>query len=254
MRRAAAVFAALAFLAACGGDDPAPAPPIVIPTTPVPKSTAPRPSTQPTLRPTPSTPAPTTSPPPSGTIVTTTGAVLSLAPSEQPRRVAGGADCGTVFPEVEQPRCDAIAMAGGSLLWMTGRVEGSPVVRLLTQDSSGGYVTRYAGRDDAGAWGPVKVFAAPLTGRGLDGLVVAVRLRDGALTYDVLTWLKGGPLVLRAHRGPLVDGRLVARDGTLIDYGQVPDGRYARRVIGWDGRYFRASRPSQADPATLPPR
>ena len=254
MSRLAAVAVAFAVLAACGGEDPEPGPPIVIPTTPAPATTKPRPTTKPTQRPTPTTPAPTTSPPPSGTIVTTTGAFLALAPAEPPRRVTGGADCGTVFPEVQQPRCDAIAMAGGSLLWVTGRVEGSPVVRLLTQDSSGGYVTRYASRDDAGAWGPVKVFAAPLTGRGLDGVVVAVRLNGGALTYDVVTWFKGGPLVLRAHRGPLTDGRVVARNGNLEDYALVPDGRYARRVIGWDGRYFRASRPSAVPPEALPPR
>jgi hypothetical protein len=120
--------------------------------------------------------------------------------------------------------------------------------------AEGGYVVRYAGREGGTKWQAVNAFATPLTGRGTDGLVVTVRLRDGALTYDLLTWVKGGPLVLRAHRPPLADGRVVPRDARLHEYQLVAEGRYARREVGWDGRYFRLGAARAADPASVPPR
>ena len=241
---------------ACGGNASPPSGPIALdPTTRPPTATA-KPSAKPTPKKTPSTKppaAPTTSPPPSGGTVGTAGAFLKIAPPEPPRTVAAGTDCGKVFPEISGARCGTLTLDGGSALWVTGRTEGAVVVRLLTQDKTG-YVTRYTGSEPPAGWLDVDAFAAPLTGHGTDGLVVVVRTHDGAASYDVLTWVKGGPLVLRAHRGPLSDGRVVAKAGTIQEYALVPDGRYARRTLAWDGRYFRLSARTGVPAESAPPR
>jgi hypothetical protein len=257
VRRHALPALAAFVLAACGGSTPQ-GPVVLDPTTPVPLTTAPPTGTPsaspgtPTPTVTPS-PTPTTPPPPTGVTVSAAGAFLGVAAPDQPRKVPNGADCSTVFPDITGPKCGALTLDGGSALWVTGRVDGVAVVRVLTQ-ADAGYVTRYAGREGGSKWAAVNAWATPLTGRGADGLVVTVRLRDGALTYDVLTWVKGGPLVLRAHRPPLADGRLAPRDGRLDEYALVPDGRYARRIVAWDGRYFRVSSPSAVDAGRVPPR
>jgi hypothetical protein len=248
--------AALALLAACGGEPALPSRPVALdPTSP---SAAPRPPGARPSRPaaTPSrtpSPTPTAPPTPAGGVLGAEGAFLALARPDSPRPVTGAADCGTVFPEVAGARCGALDLAGGSALWVSGTVDGAPVVRVLTQEK-GGYVTRYAGTQGTARWAGASAFAAPLAGHGTDGLVVVVRLADGAATYDVLTWVKGGPLVLRAHRGRLADGRLAARDGALHEYALVPDGRYAHRTLAWDGRFFRLSPPDGVAASKVPPR
>jgi hypothetical protein len=247
-------------LGACGGGAPVAAP-TTAPTSPAASRPAtPRPTpTKARATATPSRPAskaPTTPPPPTGDPIGTQGAFLALVPPDRPRVVNGAADCATVFPEVAGARCGALDLAGGSALWVTGTVDGVPMVRVLTQEDAG-YVTRYAGRQDpaavTSAWRSVTALAAPLTGQGTDGLVLLVRLGDGAATYDVLTWVKGGPLVLRAHRGPLADGRLAARNGRLEDYALLPDGRYAHRTVAWDGRWFRLGPADGVAATQVPP-
>lgn len=255
MRRLAPLVLLLAGVA-CGGDSPR-SEPVGLEPTVAPTTTAPRPSVKPTARPTATTPppTPTTPPPPTGATVGTGGAVLAVVQPGAPRKVAGGTDCSAVFPDISGPKCYALTLDGGSALWVTGRVDGVAVVRVLTLDeAAGGYVDRYAGREGGARWNAVNAFVAPLAGHGNDGLVVTVRLLSGALTYDVLTWVKGGPLVLRAHRPPLSDGRLAAKDGRLDEYALVPDGRYARRTLAWDGRYFRLSAPTGVPPEAAPPR
>lgn len=258
--RALGAAVALAALVACGGESLPSRPDALDPTTSTTATATPtkRPTGRPAATPartparTPS-PTPTTPPPPAGGVLGTEGAFLALTQPDAPRAVTGGADCQSVFPEVSGARCGALDLDAGSALWVSGTVEGTPVVRVLTQEK-GGYVTRYAGKQGVAAWASVSAFAAPLSGHGKDGLVVVVRLADGAATYDVLTWVKGGPLVLRAHRGRLTDGRLAARGGALHEYALVPDGRYAHRTLAWDGRYFRLSPADGVAASKVPPR
>lgn len=236
---------------ACGGSGT----PSADPTTPPPTTV----SAKPKPKPTPSkTPIPTVTPSPTPTAVTgvvlgRSGALLALAPPSTGRRVQGTADCAKAFPDVEAPRCGGLELAGGSLLWGTGTVEGSTVVQLLVRDASGAYVPRYEGRDDTGAWTAVRVSGAPLTGQGQDSVVVDVRLVSGALTYDVLTWVRGGPLVLRAHRSPLADGRLAVRGTELAEFGHGGAGGWISRAVRWDGRYFRLGSGVAAKPSEVPP-
>lgn len=244
MRRYAAAAALLATLAACssGGS------PKARPTTPPPTTKAPKPKPKPSGSPsrTPSvTPSASPTPAPvTGTVLTTSGALVALAPSGQaPRKVAATADCATAFPDMESPTCGALKLDGGSLLWGAGTAEGATIVQLLTFDeAAGGYVPRYEGRDDRGAWDSAKVAAYALAGHGTDAVAVTVRRVDGTLTYDLLTWFSGGPLVLRAHRTPLPDGRVGPGKDALAEYvHQHSDGAWVRRVVAWDGRHFRLS-------------
>jgi hypothetical protein len=246
---------ALLLLAGCSSGSPAAKP------SPAPSATTakPRPKPKPKPKVTPSSPAPTsvvptTPPPATGDPIGTAGALLTLVADPGPARtVSATADCAKVFPEVTRPTCGATTMAGGGLLWVKGRVDGAGYVRLLVQQPGGGYVARYEGRDDGRSWRSVATTTAPLAGQGTDGVVVTARLVDGAATYDLLTWVAGGPLVLRAHRAPLADGRLAARAGGLDEYARAGDGTYVRRRVAWDGRRFLVSAPSRATGA-LPPR
>ena len=239
MRRILAALAAVA-LTACGGGDPstvATSPPASTPsaTTAKPK---PKPKPKPTKTPSP-TPSPTR-PPVTGAEVGTAEALVARVEPGEPRRVEQGTDCGTVFPDVDRPKCAALKLDGGNLLWVTGRAGGAGIVRLMVQTQEG-YVARYEGRDDGRSWRSVTVFSTPLTGHGMDGLVVKVRLTDGALAYDVLTWVSGGPLVLRAHRGAIADGRIAPTEEALAEYELAVDGSFVRRRLAWDGRRFRLS-------------
>lgn len=256
MRRYAVL--SLLALTACGGSGS----PSAAPTTPAPSRTTARPVATATRKPTPKpttaspTPRVTTPPPVTGTVVGISGAVLSpVTDGPPPVAVRPDADCASIFPDLTEARCGAVKLAGGDALWGYGFDGDAATVRVLTLDPAAkGYVLRYEGRDNGTAWAGATAFAAPLTGRGTDGLVVVVRLATGAATYDVLTWFAGGPLVLRAHRGPLTDGRVVAAKGTVQEYALVPDGRYAKRTLAWDGRYFEISAPTGVTAAQAPPR
>lgn len=236
---AAALAGVLAagLLAACGGssDDPP-----VASDTPTPSATTrkprPKPSKPATPTPTP-TPTATTPPPVTGDPVGTAEALVHLV-SGDPRP---GNDCAALVPDMVRPVCTALKTDGGNLLSVTGRLDGRKAVRLLVQTPDG-YLPRYEGRDDGRSWASLKAYAAPLTGHGTDGVVFVVRLTDGALTYDVLTWVRGGPLVLRAHRTPLADGRLAPKDGALDEYELAVDGSFVRRRLAWDGRRFLLSK------------
>jgi hypothetical protein len=240
MRLAPAALAALVLLGGCSSGTPAAKP------TPAPTSAKPKPHPKPKPKPSGSatptpTPSATTPPPvPTGDAVGTAGALLAVVAAPGPaRKVGGAADCASVFPEVTRPTCGGATLDGGGLLWVKGRMDGAGYVRLLVQDpASGAYVARYQGRDDGRSWKSVSIAAAPLAGHGTDGVLVVARLVDGGATYDLLTWVKGGPLVLRGHRPPLADGRVAARDGGVDEYARAVDGTYVRRRVGWDGRQF----------------
>jgi hypothetical protein len=220
-------------LAGCGGSSPSPA--ASSSETPTPSATTkkPRPKPKPTRTPSP-TPTATTPPPVTGDPVTTAEALVALAEPGEPR---GGTECRALVPDMATPVCLAVRTDAGQLISATGRIDGRKAIRLLVPTDKG-YVARYEGRDDGRSWAQLKVYATPLTGQGLDGVVFSVRLTDGALTYDVLTWVKGGPLVLRAHRGPLADGRLAPRGDGLDEYAKAVDGSYVLRRLAWDGRRF----------------
>jgi hypothetical protein len=249
--RRGALGALLLLAVACGGDGtPAADPTSAAPTT---ASKAPRPKKKPTpsgsATPT-ATPTPTPTPPPTptGEAVGTAGALVALAP-EAPPKPPG--DCAAMFPDLANARCGEVKLDAGTLVWGTGRLEGRKALRLLTP-VRGGYAPRYEGRDADRTWSMVKVSAYPLTGNGTDGVVVAVRTPAGGLTYDVLTWVKGGPLVLRGHRPERADGRLAPEDGGLGEYTVAPDGGFVRRWLAWDGRRFLLS-PAQRVPAARVP-
>ena len=260
MRAGYAALAALALAACSSGGSPhaAPTTPPRTSTTAKPKpkpsgsaSATPKTSGSPSLSASP-TPAPVT-----GAVLGTSGALVRLAPSGQaPRKVAATADCATAFPDMQSPVCGAVKLDGGSLLWGSGQAEGATIVQLLTFDeAAGGYLPRYEGRDDRGAWDSAKVAAYALAGHGTDAAVVTVRRVDGTLAYDVLTWFAGGPLVLRAHRTPLPDGRVGPAKDALAEYvHQRSDGAWVRRVVAWDGRHFRlAPTAARVPESAVPP-
>lgn len=250
------IGATLAALCACGG----PSAPKAAPTTPAPSRSTVKPTAKPSAKPTPTktaspTPTVTTPPPVTGSVVTIANASLHpVSDGPAPVHVAAGSDCGAIFPDLADATCGAVKLAGGDALWGYGLADDVGTVRVLTLDPAAkGYVLRYEGHEGGTAWSGVKAFGAALTGQGTDALVVLVRLASGAASYDVLTWVPGGPLVLRAHRGPLSDGRLAPSQGTLLEYALVPDGRYARRTLAWDGRYFRISAPTGVPASKAPP-
>ncbi|HWL35981.1 MAG TPA: hypothetical protein VNQ77_07285 [Frankiaceae bacterium] len=247
MRASVAAVVAAVVLAGCGGSSPEP----VASETPTPSATTkkPRPKPKPTKTATPSpTPTATTPPPVTGDPVTTAESLVALVDPGVPRQ---GSECRALVPDMATPACLAVKTDAGQLVSATGRIDGRKAIRLLVQTPNG-YVARYEGRDDGRSWAQLKVYATPLTGQGLDGVVFSVRLTDGALTYDVLTWARGGPLVLRAHRGPVADGRLVPRAEGLDEYAQAVDGSYVLRRLAWDGRRFLISKGVRA--TTVPGR
>jgi hypothetical protein len=229
-RRAALAAFPLVLLVACSSGGPS-----ATPTTPAPVTTtskAPKPRKKPSATPTATpSPTPTVPPPPTGAPVGTAGSLLALAEGERT-----GGECADTFPDMGSVECGSLQLDAGTLLWGVGRIDGAKAVRLLTP-VEGGYAPRYEGRDRLRTWSRVRVTTAALTGRGTDGVLLQVRTTDGALTYDVLTWFAGGPLVLRAHRTPRAGGRLTPVDGGLLEYTQDSAG-YVRRRLAWDGRHF----------------
>ena len=247
--RGLAAAAALALLTGCGGGDPPS--PVASSSAPVSPTASVKPKPKPKPKPTKTaapSPTPTTPPPATGEPVGTAEAMLHLVEPGEPK---AGDNCAAMIPEYTEPACRALKAAGGSLVVATGRLDGAKAIRLLVQTRDG-YVARYEGRDDGRWWRSLTVYAAPLTGQGDDGIVFFVRLTDGAATYDVLTWVKGGPLVLRAHRPPLADGRLAAAGGALEEYERAVDGSFVKRRLAWDGRRFLLS--SGVRSTTPPPR
>lgn len=234
-------LAALLLVAGCSSGTPAARQTTPPPSSPAPSRTPAKPSA-PSRTPsrTPSRPpsASPTPPPVTGTPLGIADALVARTGPGTPVTVGQNADCATVAPDLTMPQCAAVRMNGGSLLWVTGHGgDGAALVRLLVAEH-GAYVVRYEGYDDAAQWQRTTVYATPLTGHGTDGLVVFVRLLDGSATYDLLTWISGGPLVLRGHRPPYVDGRLAPRSGGLDDYELATDGSYVKRRVAWDGRHF----------------
>lgn len=252
MRRAAAAVA-LATLAACGGSPPRPA---ASPTASPSATKKPKPKPKPSATATPTlTPTVTTPPPPSGDPMTAAGAFLTFVQPGEPRRVAEPLNCAAVFPDLGSPRCGIVKMDAGNLLWGSGTAGDRKAVRLLTQDASGGYVLRYEGVQGGGpAWGDPAVVVAPVIGKAPDGVGVLVPLAGGAGTYDVLTWVKGGPLVLRAHRSALPEGRLGPVDGAFAEYLRQADGAWVMRRVAWDGTRFLLSSGVRVPERSVPPR
>jgi hypothetical protein len=256
-RPAAPVLAAAAalLLAGCSGGGGASAGP----TTPPPSTASAKPKPKPTATRTPTpTPTATTPPPVTGAVIGTSGAVLARTDPGPARKLGSTPDCAVAFPDLEGARCGGLDLDGGGLVWGAGSDEGAGVVRLLVLDKgAGGWVVRYEGRDRDGTWGPPEtaatVTALPLTGHGTDSVVVRVRTSSGALSYDLLTWVAGGPLVLRAHRGPLDDGRLGANKAGLDEYISSGDGTYVRRLVAWDGRHFRIGAGTRVPGTKVPP-
>lgn len=220
--------ALLVLAAACGGSDaPAPSP------SPTTASATPTRSATPTPTRT-ATPSPSASP--TGVPLGTAGSYLRLTSGDQ--TIANVASCEEAYPELLDVSCDAITMDGGSMLWVAGTRDGRWVLRLHTF-VGGSYVLRYEAADPAGTWGGFRVGAARLTGYGVDGLVAQVvhqgpERRRG---YDILTWRKGGPLVLRAHRPDAPELRVVARENRLDDY-EAAGSRFDYRQVRWDGSRF----------------
>jgi hypothetical protein len=253
MTRTAAALVAVTLLAGCSHHGTGAS---ADPTTPPPSSTTPKPKPKPAAS-VPATPTPTvTTPPPvTGVVMGTSNALLALADPGPVRRLGGTPDCSVAFPDVEEVRCGGLNLDGGGLVWGTGTVEGAGVVRLLVQDkAAGGWVSRYEGRDGSGTWaGAAAVTAVALAGHGTDSVVVRVRTSSGGLSYDLLTWVAGGPLVLRGHRGPLADGRLGQRTGALDEYVANGDGTYVRRPVAWDGRHFRIGAGTKVPGTKVPP-
>jgi hypothetical protein len=257
IRPAVAALAAALALAACGGGTPRAEPTPLEPTTATPKPTPkPRPTPTRTATPTP-TPSPTpVVPSPAGDVATTAGATLALAADPgQPRKVAGGADCASVFTDLARVRCAAVRLDGGDLLWAVGAEPGNTIATRLYVLGRDGYLLRYEARDTERRWTNVFVRPGTLTGHGTDGVAVVFRLTGtpGETAYDVLTWVKGGPLVLRAHRPALADGRVAVRPGWIDDYAIRGNGTYARRRVVWDGRHFRVSPEVLVPSSKVPP-
>ncbi|HVE62514.1 MAG TPA: hypothetical protein VNB94_01750 [Mycobacteriales bacterium] len=230
---AAAVLFAIVALAGCSGDDEPEAVPsraAVGPTAVAPPA-RPR-SAKPTAKP---------SPQPKRVPLEAVGAFLSATADEGPVAADPRTGCFNVYPGLSEQSCAALQLDGGTLLWLAGMEDigggvRRRVLRLLTFDpATGGYRLRFISRDPAGGWTGFSIGPARLTGNGVDGLVVRTELAGNGGTYDVLTWRAGGPLVLRGHRPPARDLRVVAREGRLDDYQPVGGRFFQYRRIQWDG-------------------
>ncbi len=186
-------------------------------------------------------PTATASPAPKPQPLGASQAFLSATANEAAVTADPQTGCFDIYPGLLDVSCDTLQLDGGTLLWLAGTEDlGSGqrrrVLRLLTFDpATGGYRLRFLSRDPAGGWTGFSIGVARLTGNGVDGLVVRTELAGNGGTYDVLTWRAGGPLVLRAHRPPARDLRVVARENRLDDYQSAGRGFYLYRRIQWDG-------------------
>jgi len=250
-RRVVALALTALVVVGCSGDaepDTAPSPVAVGPTA-VAKPTKSRAAA----------PTPTKSPPPKPVPMEATGAFLNAVSDGEPVAADPETGCFDVYPGLLDVSCDTAELDGGTLLWLAGTedVGGGQrrrVLRLLTFDPpSGGYRLRFISRDPAGGWTGFSIGPARLTGHGVDGLVVRTELAGNGGTYDVLTWRAGGPLVLRAHRRPARDLRVVAREGRLDDYQVAEGGAYIYRRIQWDGARLTITDLGRVKASEVPP-
>jgi hypothetical protein len=253
-RTIGSVLLAAAVLAACSGDGyPAGAPsPTSDLGTPTPTAAATTAAPRPTATP---TKTPSASPSFTGAPLRNAGAFLRLVSGEEPVNDPCEANAG-----LTDLACDDVALAGGGLVWVTGTQDaggGEPqwVVRIYTFDR-GQWVARYSGVDPEGTWRGFRVVPAKLTGFGTDALVVqlAIDSADERRSYDVLTWRKGGPLVLRGHRPDAPRLRVVVRDGYLDEYEQpTAGGRFTQRQLRWNGSALLLGVVGSVPPNRVPP-
>lgn len=248
MRHAAAALGLVLLLGACGGDAPdrkVPLPSESLDLGSPSASPSPKPTVSPTASASPSaSPSPTGPPPVTGEPLVATGAYLRLASGQQ---TVNPAACEEAYPDLLDVSCDDFALDPGGVLWVAGTKDAGGgerqwVLRLHTfVPSSGGYALRYEAVDPEGTWRGFRVLPAKLMGFGVDSVVVQVLLdgSDARRGYDILTWRKGGPLALRAHRAPAAQLRLVPKDLVLEEYAANAAGAYAYRKVRWDGARFR---------------
>lgn len=168
--------------------------------------------------------------------------------------------CVEAYPGLLDVSCDEIALDGGVVLWLAGTEDQGDgqrrrVLRLHTfERGAGGYVLRFEARDPAGGWTGFKLGPARLTGYGVDTLVAQTTLAGNGASYDVFTWRQGGPLVLRAHRPPARDLRVVAQAVRLDDYQVSDDPRFfVHRRITWDGAKLVIATLGRVPAADVPP-
>ncbi|HVE98744.1 MAG TPA: hypothetical protein VNA12_06160 [Mycobacteriales bacterium] len=254
-RTGGACAAAVVILMAvgCSGDDEEPIarPSAVASTVAATRPASARPSASPTRTP---------SAPPRPTPMSVAGAFLRATSADAPVMVEPEYGCFDAYPGMLDVSCDSVRLAGGSVLWIAGTEDQGDgqrrrVIRLHTFESStGGYQLRFVARDPAGGWTGFKVGAAPLTGHGVDAMVVQTNLAGDGASYDVLTWREGGPLVLRAHRAPARQLRVVAREQRLDDY-QVSDNPrfFVYRRLTWDGARIMIADYGRVPASKVPP-
>jgi hypothetical protein len=265
-RRTPLALAALALsslLVSCGGDapdrkDPLPSESVDL-GSPTAKPT-PKPTVSASVSKSPSaSPTPTGPPPVTGDPMAATGAYLRLRNSDD---AVNPAACEEAYPELLDVSCDDFRLDAGGVLWVAGTQDAGGgerqwVLKLHTfVPSVGGYVLRYEAVDPEGTWRGFRLLPARLTGFGVDAVVVQV-LFDSSNShrgYDVLTWRKGGPLALRAHRAELPGMRVVVKDLVLEEYSATAgNGNYAHRRVRWDGTRFRIQTIGPVAPANVPP-
>ncbi len=264
MRAPAAAALAALLLAACSGGgtpDARPTPSRTAAPTP---SASPSPSPRPT-RSASAKPSPTPSPAVTGTPLGASGSALHLVSDGEVKSFGPNADdCAALYPDLLDVSCDELKLNGGSLLWVAGTSDGRWALRLLAFDvAAGGYRLRYQATDGTAVWTGFRLGATSLTGYGTDGLVVATLIGGSQprRAYDVLTWRRGGPLVLRAHRTGLRLGRVVLAKGRVDEYealyaeGDSPccPSRFVHRRVAWDGRRFLLATVGPVPAAKVPP-
>ncbi len=187
-----------------------------------------------------------------GTPITAQGSSFQRTTSGGAITISSGSSCEELYPELLDVSCDEVRLHGGSVLWVAGTEAAGTgrqwVLRLHTFDeAAGGYHLAYTAQQADGGLG-FTVRGAKLIGFGVDSLVAITRLQGNPeyRAYDVFTWRKGGPLVLRAHRGALRLGRIALPGGTIEEYaaavrpGEQPccPSRFVHNRLQWDGRQF----------------
>lgn len=170
------------------------------------------------------------------------GAFLKATSGDQPVNADPESGCFDVYPGLLDVSCATVDLDGGTVLWIAGSEDAGDgqrrkVILVHTFDkASGGYLLRFLARDPSGGWTGFRLGPARLTGNGVDALIVQTTLAGDGASYDILTWRSGGPLVLRAHRAPARQLRVVAREGRLDDYQIAENPRFfVYRRLTWDG-------------------